>query len=469
MGYMSIIKASVTSHKGIIKSKNEDNFYMNGRFMYEHETDSVQVSVENKSDNFIFSVSDSMDIVDKEKEVSISITKEFNKYHKKAEYKENDLDTKTGQLANIVSEASKLINSIYSDVENFTYPSVACLLIKDNKAYVISLGSCKAFIIRSGFIRQLTSDWEKTQRLLKLGIITDEQAYDLAKRYGIPTENSIIEVQKSEEITLEEGDIFVLSTNGLTDQIEIEDINEAFKTNRELERAVNFLVKSVLKKGEEDNITVMAVRIEKINNTYIKEAVPSQKIPRKKTLKSILALLLIKLIKKARKFNMRKVYSSIIASVLILAVLIGGIRLIKTLSGKKASNNGLDHTTTQSNYTTGLNSNDNVNNTENDDNNITDSSLDSTSQDTEKSGEESSSGINILPTRYTVKKGDTLYNISEHFYGDASKYKVIMEYNNITDPTKIQIGQVLDIPDINAGRSESSNETGTSGVSVDVD
>ena len=67
MGYMSIIKASVTSHKGIIKSKNEDNFYMNGRFMYEHETDSVQVSVENKSDNFIFSVSDSMDIVDKEK------------------------------------------------------------------------------------------------------------------------------------------------------------------------------------------------------------------------------------------------------------------------------------------------------------------------------------------------------------------------------------------------------------------
>ena len=38
---------------------------MNGRFMYEHETDSVQASVENKSDNFIFSVSDSMDIVDK--------------------------------------------------------------------------------------------------------------------------------------------------------------------------------------------------------------------------------------------------------------------------------------------------------------------------------------------------------------------------------------------------------------------
>ena len=315
-----------------------------------------------------------------------------------------------------------MINSIYSDVENFTYPSVACLLIKDNKAYVISLGSCKAFIIRSGFIRQLTSDWEKTQRLLKLGIITDEQAYDLAKRYGIPTENSIIEVQKSEEITLEEGDIFVLSTNGLTDQIEIEDINEAFKTNRELERAVNFLVKSVLKKGEEDNITVMAVRIEKINNTYIKEAVPSQKIPRKKTLKSILALLLIKLIKKARKFNMRKVYSSIIASVLILAVLIGGIRLIKTLSGKKASNNGLDHTTTQSNYTTGLNSNDNVNNTENDDNNITDSSLDSTSQDTEKSGRNQ-----VVVSTYflpgTQLKGDTLYNISEHFYGDASNIR----------------------------------------------
>jgi len=404
-----------------------------------------------------------MDIADKEKEVSISITKEIKKYHEKAEYKENDLDSRIGQLSNIVLEASKLINSIYSDSQNFTYPSIACLLIKDNKASVISLGNCKAFIIRNGLIKQLTSDWEKTQRLLKLGIITDEQASDLASRYGIPTEKSINEIQKSDEVTLEEGDIFVLSTNGLTDQTEIEDINEAFKTYKDLEAAVNFLVKSALKKDGEDNITVMAVRIEKSNNTYIKESVPSRGIPRKNTQKSVMNLLLIKLIKKLKNFNIRKSYSSIIVFVLAIAIIISSAKLIKTLSGREASNNNLDKTTTQNDHTS--NSSNSTNNTENNDNNINENTSDSTSQGTGNSREESSGNINELPARYTVKKGDTLYNISKHFYGDTSKYNIIMEYNNITDPSKIQIGQVLVIPDINAGTSDSLDETSTTGAS----
>jgi len=58
-------------------------------------------------------------------------------------------------------------------------------------------------------------------------------------------------------------------------------------------------------------------------------------------------------------------------------------------------------------------------------------------------------GNNILPATYVVKKGDTLYKISKQFYNDPNKYKIIMEANNINDPSKIQIGSTLTIPDIN--------------------
>lgn len=49
---------------------------------------------------------------------------------------------------------------------------------------------------------------------------------------------------------------------------------------------------------------------------------------------------------------------------------------------------------------------------------------------------------------YTVKSGDTLSKISRQFYGDANEYMRIFYANRriISDPDKIQVGQVLVIP-----------------------
>ena len=50
--------------------------------------------------------------------------------------------------------------------------------------------------------------------------------------------------------------------------------------------------------------------------------------------------------------------------------------------------------------------------------------------------------------KYTIQSGDTLDKIVVRFYGDYSQEKIdaIMKLNNIKDPTRIQIGQVLIIP-----------------------
>lgn len=49
---------------------------------------------------------------------------------------------------------------------------------------------------------------------------------------------------------------------------------------------------------------------------------------------------------------------------------------------------------------------------------------------------------------YTVQKGDTLWEISKLFYGDATAYMRIFEANRsvLSDPDKIFPGQVLWIP-----------------------
>jgi LysM repeat protein len=50
---------------------------------------------------------------------------------------------------------------------------------------------------------------------------------------------------------------------------------------------------------------------------------------------------------------------------------------------------------------------------------------------------------------YTVKSGDTLSAIAKHFYGNGNEYMKIFNANRdqLSDPDKIKVGQVLTIPE----------------------
>ncbi len=47
---------------------------------------------------------------------------------------------------------------------------------------------------------------------------------------------------------------------------------------------------------------------------------------------------------------------------------------------------------------------------------------------------------------YTVESGDNPSLIAKKMYGDAGKYRLIVEANNLTDSTRLRIGTVLIIP-----------------------
>lgn len=81
------------------------------------------------------------------------------------------------------------------------------------------------------------------------------------------------------------------------------------------------------------------------------------------------------------------------------------------------------------NYTTKTNNNETTDNTQ--------------SQSTQASGDVSKDS---LPGNYTVKEGDTLFNIAAAYYNDGYKYQQIAQANNITDVNSVTTGQVLNIP-----------------------
>lgn len=55
-----------------------------------------------------------------------------------------------------------------------------------------------------------------------------------------------------------------------------------------------------------------------------------------------------------------------------------------------------------------------------------------------------------LPGKYTIKEGDTLFSIAENYYKDGYKYSRIVEANNLSNANAIEVGQVLEIPKVEA-------------------
>lgn len=53
-----------------------------------------------------------------------------------------------------------------------------------------------------------------------------------------------------------------------------------------------------------------------------------------------------------------------------------------------------------------------------------------------------------LPGKYTIKDGDTLFNIAEKYYGDGYKYTEIASANNMADVNSLSTGQEITIPKV---------------------
>jgi nucleoid-associated protein YgaU len=68
--------------------------------------------------------------------------------------------------------------------------------------------------------------------------------------------------------------------------------------------------------------------------------------------------------------------------------------------------------------------------------------------DIKATGPTGATGQAPAPRTYAVKPGDTLSKIAKHELGDASAYMAIFNANKdqLSDPDKIQPGQVLKIP-----------------------
>ena len=126
------------------------------------------------------------------------------------------------------------------------------------------VGDSRAYLVRDGELEQLTEDHSLVNELLKSGKLSREEAEIHPQRSVITRAVGTDPDVDVDTFTVEaeEGDVFLLCSDGLTDMVADDDILEVVEKHRDdLDRAAKALVAAANRGGGEDNITVVAFSI----------------------------------------------------------------------------------------------------------------------------------------------------------------------------------------------------------------
>lgn len=141
--------------------------------------------------------------------------------------------------------------------------TVVALLIRGQHAVCLWAGDSRMYRYRDGRLEQISQDHALVEELVERGVLTPEQAIDhphgnLVTRAVGASEELFLDV---EIITIQEGDLFILCSDGLERQVAEEEM-ASIRGDWDASRLSRALLDRALFHGARDNVTVITVGIQ---------------------------------------------------------------------------------------------------------------------------------------------------------------------------------------------------------------
>jgi protein phosphatase len=264
------IKAYVITNKGLIRENNEDNFYVNGRYMNETEREcELEFSVESSKYNQIFAVCDGMGGEAKGELASFIAAKTLENLDVDLNGEEApNISYKTNVINNYVRLTNLyLCEVMQKDIKGRMGSTLSGLHIFGDNAITFNIGDSRVYILRDNELRQLTLDHTEAQRLIRLGVIDEEQAkqhkskHQLTRHFGILAHEGVLEADIGDELKIKKDDVFLICSDGLTDMLADTNIKDVLTKTQNTNEIHISLVQEALKMGGYDNITVIILKV----------------------------------------------------------------------------------------------------------------------------------------------------------------------------------------------------------------
>lgn len=181
-------------------------------------------------------------------------------------YKDSDNSDKKAMLNKAIKIANNKIIEHANENDEFKGmgSTLIALLLEGETAYITHAGDSRCYMVRNNVISQITVDNSYVEYLLQKGVISAEEAKNhpqknlIIKAIGMESDLEL----DFEIIETKPGDIFLLCSDGLTSMVSDEDIlHIIIKRKKDLQKAVEDLIKAAKVAGGKDNITAILAEV----------------------------------------------------------------------------------------------------------------------------------------------------------------------------------------------------------------
>jgi len=141
--------------------------------------------------------------------------------------------------------------------------TLTCVALQKHRACVGHVGDSRAYLVRGARIYQLTKDHSWVEEQLEKGLLSEEQAKShewrnlITRALGTRPQISPDIV----EINVQQGDVLVISTDGLHSLVSPEEIMQEVKRTANRQSAVEYLINLANERGGPDNITLIIAEV----------------------------------------------------------------------------------------------------------------------------------------------------------------------------------------------------------------
>lgn len=136
--------------------------------------------------------------------------------------------------------------------------TLTALILSESNAAMVHIGDSRAYLFRDGTLHQITRDDTYVQNLVDDGLITADQARHHPHKSVITQSlQGRTYSARYSTVQLEPGDVFLLCSDGLSDIVTDEAIEQVLRTVTDPAAAAERLVKLALQAGAPDNVTVV--------------------------------------------------------------------------------------------------------------------------------------------------------------------------------------------------------------------
>jgi serine/threonine protein phosphatase PrpC len=182
-------------------------------------------------------------------------------------YYQDDSEDATTSLLQAIRRANSLIHQRAAENMLRSGMGTTCVaaVLRGNVAYIANVGDSRAYLVRHSHTKQVSQDHSWVAEQVRAGLLTEDQARSHAQRNVITRclgTQSEVDVDVFTE-QLEEGDSFILCTDGLSGLVGDEDLR-AIVDQYVPQESVYHLVERANENGGPDNITAIVIHIQEV-------------------------------------------------------------------------------------------------------------------------------------------------------------------------------------------------------------